>query len=309
MIEAQDMLNSAADFATTVGCRTLDVFEPEQGVRVPTWVLYPAHAAESLEHFGPYPLAVASNVPIVGSQLPLVVISHGTGGFPFTHRDLAAHLCRAGFVVALPEHTGNSRTDNHLAHTAANLVNRPRQVRRLLDAIFADPELGPRLAPGEVFLIGHSLGAYTALALAGGHPTSFPHESPDGQAQPVPVVADSRLRALVLLAPATPWFMRQGALADVDLPILMYTGGRDELAPAAFHGAIVLLGVRNPARVRHRVVEEAGHFSFQSPFPPELVRPDFAPSQDPPGIDRAALQPLLADEITAFLREQRAAGR
>lgn len=309
MLEAQDMFTPAPDFATTVGCRTLDVFDTEGGVRVPTWVLYPAHAPESLEHFGPYPLSVASNVPIVGSQLPLVVISHGTGGFPFTHRDLAAQLCRAGFVVALPEHTGNSRTDNSAAHTAANLANRPRQIRRLLDAIFADPELSPRLLPGEVFMIGHSIGAYTALALAGGRPTCFPHESPDGQPQPVPVLADRRLRALVLLAPATPWFMRQGALSEVDLPILMYTGARDELAPADFHGAIVLLGVRNPARVRHRVVENAGHFSFQSPFPPEMVRPDFAPSQDPPGIDRAALQGVLADEIIAFLKEQRQATR
>ncbi|MFL5350272.1 MAG: hypothetical protein ACJ8AT_36315 [Hyalangium sp.] len=37
-------------------------------------------------------------------------MSHGTGGSPWTYRGMAAHLARAGFVVALPEHPGNNRS-------------------------------------------------------------------------------------------------------------------------------------------------------------------------------------------------------
>jgi len=39
-----------------------------------------------------------------------------------------------------------------------------------------------------------------------------------------------------------------------------------------------------------------------SKFPPEMTRPDFKPSQDPPGFDRAAIQPELFADVTAFLQ-------
>jgi predicted dienelactone hydrolase len=285
----------------TVGCRALEVNDPVQGARVPAWLLYPASAPERVEQFGPYSLALAPGAASEGQGLPLVAISHGTGGSPWTYRDLASCLARAGFVVALLEHPGNSRSGDSLAGTAANLVNRPRHVQLVLDAAFADPQLGPRLSPASAAVIGHSLGGYTALALAGGRPSCFAHESPDGQPHILKVERDPRIRALVLLAPATPWLMAEGALAEVTLPILMRTGERDEHAPA-FHAAIVLHGVADRARVDHRVVPNAGHFAFQSPFPPAMARPEFAPSQDPPGFDRAAYQPVLQAEVLAFLR-------
>jgi predicted dienelactone hydrolase len=288
--------------ALTVGCRTVEVTDPVQGARVPLWVLHPARAPERLAQFGPYPLEVASDAPVEGEGLPLVVVSHGNNGTPWVHRGLAAHLARAGFVVALPEHPGNSRMDGSLAGTAANLANRPRHLRLVLDALFADGALGPRLSAGGVGVIGHSIGGYTALALAGGRPTSFPNESADGQARPVPVVPDPRVRALVLLAPATPWFMGEGALDEVDVPILMRTGELDFAAPA-FHAEIVLGGVRDRGRIDHRVILGAGHFSFQSPFPPAMIRPDFPPAHDPAGFDRAAYQAVLAAEVLVFLSE------
>lgn len=284
----------------TIGCRALDVVDAVQGARVPVWVLYPARAPERVEHFGPYPLAVAIDAPVEGEGLPLVVISHGNNGSPWTHRGLAVHLARAGFVVALLEHPGNSRSDGSLAGTAANLENRPRHVRLVLDALFADEHLGQRLVPA-VGVIGHSIGGYTALAVAGGRPSALPHEVPDGQARAVPVVRDPRVRALVLLAPASVWFIPEGALADVDLPILMRTAEIDAHTPA-MHAEIILRGVPDPRRINHRVVQGAGHFSFQSPFPPAMTRPEFPPSQDPAGFDRAAFQPVLHAEVEAFLR-------
>lgn len=285
----------------TIGCRALEVIDSVQGARIPLWVLYPARGPARVERFGPYEIAVAMGAPIEGDGLPLVVISHGNGGSPWTHRGTAGHLARAGFVVALPEHPGNSRADNGLAFTAANLENRPRHLRLVLDAVFEDEALGPRLARSGVGLIGHSIGAYTALALAGGRPTSFPNEEPDGVARPVPVVRDERVGALVLLAPASVWYMAEGALADVQVPILMRTGALDHHAPP-LHGDIILRGVPDRRRVDHRVVPNAGHFSFQSPFPPAMTRPDFPPSQDPAGFDRLAFQSVLDAEILAFLQ-------
>lgn len=284
----------------TVGCRIVELVDHVQPARIALWVLYPARAPEHAERVGPYSLPVAIDAAVAGERLPLVVISHGNGGSPWIYRDLAAHLVRAGFVLALFEHPGDNRSDRSLSGTAANLVNRPRHVKLVIDAVLADAHLGKHVAATAIGAIGHSIGAYTVLALAGGNPSAFPYESPDGQPHSLTVVHDSRVRALVLLTPATPWFTRDGALRAVDLPIWMLTGALDEHAPA-FMAEIVKHGVRDPARVEHRVIANAGHFSFVSPFPAEMVKPEFPPSQDPEGFDRVAFQPVLHEGVLAFL--------
>ena len=285
----------------TVGCRVLAVTDAVQGARIPVWLLYPARAPERVERFGTYSLSVATDAAIEGERLRLVVISHGTGSTPWVLRDLAASLVRAGFIVALLAHPGNTRGDDALARVPANLVNRPRHVHLVIEAALADAVIGGRLAPDRVAVIGHSLGGYTALAVAGGRPMALPHETPDGRARPFSVGADPRVSAVVLLAPAAPWLMADGALADVDVPILMRTGEKDLHSPTGYD-EVLLRGIRDRSRVDYRIVPNAGHFSFLSPFPPPMTGPLFPPSQDPPGFDRAAYLPVLCGEVHAFLR-------
>jgi predicted dienelactone hydrolase len=279
----------------------MDVVDDATGGAFPMLVLYPSPAPERGERFGPYVLDVAMDAPVAEGAWPLVVVSHGTGGSHLAYRTLAAHLARRGFVVALVEHPGNNRNDDSLAHTAVNLAQRPRHLRVAIDRLHADPEIGPRLPSDAVAIVGHSMGGYTALAVAGGRPMAFPRESPDGRAHPVPVTPDPRVRALVLLAPATPWFMPPDALAGVRVPILMLTAEHDPHTPS-WHAEIVMGGVPDRARVEHRVVPNAGHFSFLSPFPAAMAGPTFAPAQDPPGFDRVAFHATLAAEVEAFLR-------
>jgi alpha-beta hydrolase superfamily lysophospholipase len=150
---------------------------------------------------------VALDAPPADGVWPLVVISHGNSGTPWAYRQLAKHLVLAGFVVALPAHTGNTRLDNSLAGTAANLANRPRHLTLAIDAVLAEPRLVRTSPRGGVAVIGHSIGGYTALAAAGGLAWSGPRESKDGQPAPVPVTPDARIRSLVLLNPATFWFI------------------------------------------------------------------------------------------------------
>lgn len=285
----------------TVGCRAIEVTDAVQGVRVPMWLLYPAREAERIEQFGMYSLSVALDAPAEGDRIPLVVISHGTGSTPWVMRDLAVHLVQSGFAVALLAHPGNTRRDDGLAHTTANLQNRPRHIRLVIDAAFAAPELGARLVPDQAAVIGHSLGGYTALAVAGGRPMVLPNEAPDGRAHPFAVEADPRVRAVVLFAPAAPWLMADGSLAGVEVPVLMRTGEKDLHAPTGYD-QILVRGFRDRGRVDYRMVPNAGHFSFLSMFPAALIGPQFPPSQDPPGFDRAAYLLELQAEVLAFLR-------
>jgi len=284
-----------------IGCRSVEATDAVQGANVSIRLLYPTRAAGRPEAFGAFELDVAMNAPVDGERLSLVVISHGTGGTPWTHRELAAHLARSGLVAALIQHPGNNRGDDALADTAINLENRPRHVRLAIGAVLADPVVGPHLLASGVTLIGHSLGSYTALAVAGGKPTAFGWETEDGKPAPVPVERDPRVSALVLLAPATAWYLADGALAQVNLPIFMRTGEKDALADQ-MHAFIVERGLRDRKRLDHKVIANAGHFSFLSPYPAALKSPALPPSQDPEGFDREAFLPALYAEIVTFIR-------
>ena len=284
-----------------VGCRTLGIADAALALTFPLLVFYPTGTPSRPEPIGPYTLDVALDAPIESGPFPVVLISHGTGGSPLTHRLLAHFLAAHGFVVGLPRHHANHRDDNAWHNTPDNMVARPRHVSLAIDALRA--EFGAALRPDWVAVVGHSLGGYTALALAGGQPGSLPHEHADGTPQPLPVITDARVRALVLLAPATVWYRPVAALRNVRVPILLLMGEKDEWTPD-FHAQIVLNGVADRDQVTYRSIENAGHYSFLSPFPPERTSPSFPPSQDPPGFDRVRFQAELQAEVLDFLLRQ-----
>jgi predicted dienelactone hydrolase len=281
------------------------------------WLLYPTEDAAQTVRFGPYPLELAMNGRPAGADdraLRVVALSHGSGGTPWSHRGLADHLVRAGFAVVMIEHSGNNRRDNSLGSptgrlTPALLQHRPRHVTIAIDAALADPQAGPRLERDRFAMVGESAGAYTALAVAGGHAVTVPDEVEDARlmepddevarlAFSVPTERDHRLCAAVLLAPAIDFFLTDGALRDVEIPLLVRTGARDALCPST-KVATGLRSVADAARVTSLEVEGAGHFSFQTPYPPELSH--IPPAQDPPGFDRARYQPTLHADVTNFL--------
>ncbi len=286
----------------SAGCRRLEVAdEAAPAGAFPALVMYPADEPERTEAFAPYTAEVAMDAPVAAGTHPLVVVSHGTGSWNLVHRALAAHLARNGFVVAMPVHPGDNREDRAHVDTPANLTARPRHLRLLIDRMAGDDLLGPHLPPGRVGVVGHSMGGYTALALAGGRPTTFPREMPDGVPRPVEVTPDPRVAALVLLAPATAWFREPGALDAVSAPVLMLSGECDESTPA-WHAELVEKGLSAGADLEHHVVANAGHNSFLSPYPDEMTGPRYPASLDPQGFDRRAFHEWMQAEILGFLR-------
>ncbi|WP_210520990.1 alpha/beta hydrolase family protein [Hymenobacter terricola] len=284
----------------SVGYRTVEVFDHELGLSFPVAVLYPTRTPAVAVQAGPYSLEVAPDASLAEGIFPLAIISHGGGSTPWAYRTLAYYLVRHGYVIGLPEHPFNNRHDDTWGSKRQNLTARPRHLHLAISALFGHAELAPALHPNRVAVIGHSMGGYTALAGAGGQPTSLPWESADEQPRPIPVVPDGRISALVLLAPATGWFRRAGALRDVRVPVLLLAAEHDEPTPY-FHSQIVINGLPDPSKLEHRVVANAGHFSFLSPFPEARTSPAFPPSQDPPGFNRGHFQEELHAEVLAFL--------
>jgi len=258
---------------------------------------YPCLQPSVPTRFGPYEIDVSEAAPLAPGRLPLVLISHGSGGSPLLYRTLSLALARSGYLVALPKHPRNSLGDDDLANTIENLRDRPRQLLRLLDGLLADPELGAAIAEEPVTAIGHSMGGYTVLCVAGGRPWTRARE-------PIEVPHDSRIGALVLMAPACGYFLAPHALQAVTAPILALTAEHDELTPDSQIRA-ALEGVPDRSRVTIETVRNAGHFSFLSPFPRSMHHPQFAPAWDPSGFDRERFHQRLAVTVLQWIRERR----
>ncbi|MFM9984832.1 MAG: alpha/beta hydrolase family protein [Flavobacteriales bacterium] len=147
----------------------------------------------------------------------------------------------------------------------------------------------------KIAAIGHSFGGYSALALAGGNPTTR-------EGAPIEVKHDTRVKAIVLLAPAAGWFFGEGALDSVQIPISLWMGELDHITPRQWSSDIVLNGVPDKSLIENHVLPLGGHFSFLTPFPAAMKSPNFLPSTDPEGFDREEFHKGFPLQIEEFLQ-------
>ena len=277
------------------GLLHLRISDPVFGGEFPAIVQYPTPQPATGVAIGPFAWDATLDAPIAAGRFPVCVIAHGSGGSHLLYRTIATYLAGAGWIVVCPEAPRDNRNDRSLAHTDQALTNRCVHLTATLDVILADARLANWVDAKRVGLIGHSLGGAAALALAGGQPWSR-------AGSPIPVKADARFRAAVLLAPASDYYRAPGALAKAAIPLLVLAGEKDNITPARDIEA-ALRPLATASLKKFVVVPDAGHFSFLSPFPASLRRPDFPPGEDPPGFDREAFHRELPVTIERFLAE------
>jgi predicted dienelactone hydrolase len=304
----------------------------------PLTVFYPTDAAEHRVVRPPFSFRLAEGAAPRRGNGRLVIVSHGSGGGPWVHHDIARALVDAGFVVALPLHHGDNWRDTS-QQGPQSWKTRPAEVSRAIDSMGADARFAPLLALDKVGVFGQSAGGHTALSLAGGHwsPARFrdhcdrhlEEDFPacvgtytrlrgnwfDGlkiqvargvlrqrfdDAQPV-VHTDARIRAAVAGVPAAADF-DLATLAQPAVPLGLVTAGRDIWLKPRFHGERVLQAcLPRCEHIAH--VETGGHSILLSPLPPMDVLGALEQEllADPPGFDRAALREVDA-KIAAFFR-------
>lgn len=290
-MEMSDMLSRSP--AMHSGLRHLSVYDPESQTSFPAIVQYPTAGPSSGTQVGPYHFDATEDAPLASGKFPVCVISHGGGGSHLLYRSIATHLAKNGHIVVCPEHPGDNRNDNSLSNTDTAAANRPRQASLAIDSVQESPFFSGTADASRISAIGHSMGGYTALAMAGGHPWTR-------SGQPLAVQKDPRIGAAVLMAPSLAWFMAPGALDDVTAPLLVLAGGQDQITPLPIIRQ-ALDQISNRSEITLQVVEGAGHFSFLSPFPTHMRRADFPPSSDPEGFDRDAFHEKLPQVIYDFL--------
>lgn len=329
----------AAPAAAATGLTTLAATTDDG----PVTVYYPTTTPTLGLQRGPFRLAVTVDAPPAPGNGRLVVISHGSGGSPWVHAELAGALVGAGFVVALPEHRDdNWRHDSRPGPDSWK--QRPAEVSRAIDTIGRDARFGPLLALDRVGVYGMSAGGHTALTLAGGRwseagfrrhceaniaadfnacvglATRLTGGAFDGLKQSVALGliqlrfrddtpqqhTDPRVAAVVAAVPYAADF-EMASFAAPPVPLGLVTAGRDAWLVPRFHSDRVLAACRPCERIAE--LPEAGHGAYLSPLPPGLTGLVGELLNDPPGFDRAVL-PAIDRRIAAFfVRHLGQAGR
>jgi predicted dienelactone hydrolase len=113
---------------------------------------------------------LARDAPVSGHDLPLVVISHGNGGGPASHVDLALALANAGYIVAAPMHTGDNYADQSAVGSAAWLNGRTRELHAAIDYMLKNWQGHDRISPDRIGAFGFSAGGFTVLTAVGAQP-------------------------------------------------------------------------------------------------------------------------------------------
>ncbi|BCX82127.1 hypothetical protein MIT9_P1712 [Methylomarinovum caldicuralii] len=184
---------------------------------------------------------------------PEVLFAVGAGGNPERHVTLLDALVEAGCTVIAPHFPRLASP----RPTEAELTTRARRLCLALDAFGQ--------SGATVSGVGHSIGAATLIALAGGQMWL-------GPGQRVDISADARLSRLALLAPPTGFFKAPGALDSVRVPILTWVGSEDNIIPPS-QIRWLARAMPNSQNLDVRVTDGAGHFSFMDQIPPHVVEP------------------------------------
>jgi len=114
-----------------------------------------------------YSYAATRDAEVAGGQFPVVLFSHGFGGFRTQSTFLTAHLASRGMIVISPDHPSR---DLAAALSSGTFETDDPQVHLLesLDYLVGDDTLFEgHVDADRVATLGHSAGGGTALAVAG----------------------------------------------------------------------------------------------------------------------------------------------
>jgi predicted dienelactone hydrolase len=166
-------------------------------------------------------------------SLPLVVFSHGLGSTGDHYTYIGAHLASYGYMVVYPTHHGSDtqaiygegdppRALLRVVINPAHRTNRARDISFVIDRVTEDRTLGQLVDTARIGVMGHSLGAFTALAAIGLRFDVLP-------GQPAVQFTDSRVRAAIGVSPHAPGALglTESSWDDIGVPCMTMMGTQD----------------------------------------------------------------------------------
>jgi predicted dienelactone hydrolase len=199
-------------------------------------------------------------------------------------------------------------------------VNRPLDVKYLLDELEqksqSDPAWQGQMNLQQVGVIGHSLGGYTVLALAGAKPKFAQLRQKCNQIEPsqalnlavmlqcratdLPLansnLQDPRVKAVLAINPVTSTIFGQEGLSQIQVPLMMVAGTEDYFTPPVPEQILPFTWLTTPNK--YLVLTAGGtHFSFLGGEGQEAL-----PSSELIGPDPALARPSMDALSTAFFK-------
>lgn len=265
------------------------------------------------------------------SQLPLIVLSHGTGGSAKQLAWLGAALARAGFVAVAVDHPGNNATEPYTAEGFILWWERATDLTEIIDGILADGDIGPHIDTSRIGAAGFSIGGYTVLELAGArtdvsvlydlchaHPNetacrvpemkdfSSPEQmlqtvrksSGESLARSTDSFRDARIKAVFAIAPALSETQTPDSLHQIRIPVEVVVGAADPIAPAANNADYLRANIHNaretvlPGQVAHYTFLDTCTAAGKSQLPVYCT--------DAGGVDRDAVHAQIAEMAVTF---------
>ncbi len=292
------------------------------GKSFPIAVWYPTDARpRPTTLLGTLLMNVAADGPVLGRDLPLVAISHGNGGGPGSHADLAMALANAGYVVAAPMHTGDNYADQSAVGSRSWLSDRNQQLRASIDYMLDTWPGRDRIDPQRVGAFGFSAGGFTVLTAIGAQPdlriiathcrestefacgllqqVSSPLLQPEDSSATAAFLPDARIKAAVVAAPGLGFAFMPDRSSGVSVPVQLWSADQDANVPYASNTGLVREALG--PRAEFHAVPGAGHFSFLAPC--GLLRPPGI-CTDPGDFDRKAFHASMNADVVAFFDAQ-----
>ena len=240
---------------------------------------------------------------------PIVVISPGFSSEPMAFDYLGKHLATHGITVAIPEHIGSGKNNKtavlqgrkELVINPIEFVERPLDVKYVLDELellaLSDPFFKKRLNIDEVGVIGHSLGGYTALALAGAKINnrklrdrcqnkkivlniSLLLQCRASELPSLPYqLKDERIKGVIAVSPISSVVFGSESLSQINVPTMIVAGSKDIVAPVIQEQIYPFTWLKTPVKYL-ALMNPADHFSnsgsaekssFESTFIEEIM--------------------------------------
>lgn len=227
--------------------------------------------------YGFYALREATPAP---GLLPVVLLSHGSGGNAVGLGWLASELARQGFIVAAVNHPGTTSGDSDPFQTV-KIWERPADLSAILDRLTEQAPMGMLPDLARVGTVGFSLGGHTSLAISGAQVSKqafidYCAENEGlidcGWMQSAGVdfttidqsryearLADPRVGVTVAIDPALPRAMTQESLETIAHPVMIVNLGEVSEVPAAMRADDIAALIPGADYV---ALPQSWHFSF-----------------------------------------------